>query len=253
MAKYAYNTLIISLLLIKISYATTTQTQDFYQNYCQKHPQVWQGYYNLGNINYDAHNINEALANYERALNQCKGTQAQESIFYNLGNCHYRQSQKVEALSQKETHLKESIKYYESALALNSAAQDTQHNLQVAKNALEALKKEKEKKEQNHNNDQQTNTNSNDQQNNSPKPQQNQNGPSAGHNNSGAPEQSPSPSTQPAPNNKNNSKQKQANSLPTPQVPKQQDMENILNSIKKDEKIFSNSSSNPPEPVLNNW
>ena len=91
-----------------------------------------EGYYNLANALYKAHNYKEALSMYKKSLSKNGSMKAE--ILHNIGNCYVQMSE-----------LKLAKKYYEEALksAQNSATKD---NLDRVNKAL--LKKQKKQKEQ---------------------------------------------------------------------------------------------------------
>ncbi|MDR0755382.1 MAG: tetratricopeptide repeat protein [Puniceicoccales bacterium] len=218
-----------------------------HQKYCEQHPDVWQGHYNLANIHYKEEAFDEAQISYEQALEKCTRPQEQESIFYNLGNTYYRQFQQTQDVKQQMASLEKSIKFFESTLALNAEAEDARHNLEVAKKAFEKLKKNQEQQDQEQPQDNSNNTSNDSNANNESSSKENE--PE-----NKAPEKQ---QQQQPPNRMNESAPQQA---PMPQQEKsQQEMETLLNSTKGDEKVlpmnFSNNSQNLPEDleVLHDW
>jgi tetratricopeptide (TPR) repeat protein len=212
-----------------------------HQKYCEQHPNVWQGHYNLANIHYKEEAFDEAQTSYEQALEKCTRPQEQESIFYNLGNTYYRQFQQTQDTKQQIACLEKSIKFFESALSLNAEAEDARHNLEITKKALEKLKKNQEQPNQEQPKDNSNNT-SND-------PNANNESPSK------EPENKAPEKPQDNRMDKNTPQQ-----TPMPQQEKsQQEMETLLNSTKGDERVlpinFSNDSQNLPEDpkVLHDW
>ena len=114
------------------------------ERYCQKYPQAWQGYYNLGRYYYQQEDFSAAESSFASALEKCQKPELQEAIFYNLGNTYFQQADDTENKEEKIPLLEKSIQNYESALSLNPEAEDTKHNLELAKKELEKLKKEQE-------------------------------------------------------------------------------------------------------------
>ncbi|MDR2769044.1 MAG: hypothetical protein LBB19_00580 [Puniceicoccales bacterium] len=215
-----------------------------HQKYCEQHPDVWQGHYNLANIHYKEEAFGEAQISYEQALEKCTRPQEQENIFYNLGNTYYRQFQQTQDAKQQIASLEKSIKFFESTLALNAEAEDARHNLEIAKKALEKLKKDQEQQNQEQAQDNSNNTSNDSNANNESPSQEPEN-------------KAPEKQQQQPPNRTNESAPPQA---PMPQQEKsQQEMETLLNSTKGDEKVlpmnFSNDSQNLPEDpkVLHDW
>ncbi|MDR0647374.1 MAG: tetratricopeptide repeat protein [Puniceicoccales bacterium] len=232
---------------------TLTAAKARHQKYCEQHPDVWQGHYNLANVHYKEEAFNEAQTSYEQALEKCTLPQDQESIFYNLGNTYYRQFQQTQDAKQQMASLEKSIKFFESALALNPKAADAQHNLEIAKKALEKLKKNQEQQKQEQPQDNSNNTSNDSNADNESSSKENEkekeketekesedkapDKPQANRMNENAPQQAPMPQ----------------------QERSQQEMETLLKSTKGDEKVlpinFSSDSQNLPEDprVLQDW
>lgn len=271
MGKCIFKFLFITELLLPSRTLWGADSQNFYQNYCKNHPQVWQGHYDLGNVNYQANKFEAAAQNYKQALDLCKDSQAQEHIFYNQGNCQYRQAQQEQDPKQKAEHLKESATCFESALALNPTAEDSKHNLEVVKKALKKLEEEQQQKNKQ---DKSEDKKDEDKKQNNPGANQNKNSPQDKENkensndNNGkgepkdqqkSPEQSPKQDqNNPAPQPANSDKKEQAQASPRPtELKNRQEMENLLNSTKNDEKIlpinFSNQPGTSSDSVLQDW
>ena len=248
------------------------------QKYCSKHPDLWQGFYNLGRDYYQAADFKNAEENFTTALQKCPEPNLQESIFYNLGNTYFKQFSEA-AKEQQISILEKCIQNYEGALVLNPDAEDTKKNLEIAKKLLEQLKKEQQqqqnkkndqdknksdkkndKKDSSEQQNQQQNSNSdkNDEQQNQQQDQQNspnsdkkdeqeeqQQNPSTPNN------QNPKPKDQQTKSAGNSDQQK------APQTPKQQEMENILQKEKNNERIlpinFSKNQNSSQDKVLKDW
>ena len=248
------------------------------QKYCSKHPDLWQGFYNLGRDYYQAADFKNAEENFSTALQKCPEPNLQESIFYNLGNTYFKQFSEA-SKEQQIPLLEKCIQNYESALALNPDAEDTKKNLEIAKKLLEQLKKEQQQQQNKKNNqdknksdkkndkkdsseqqNQQQNSNSDkkeDQQN----QQQNQQNSSNSDKKDEQEEQQQNPSK---PDNQNTQPKEQktnpagnADQQKAPQTPKQQEMENILQKEKNNERIlpmnFSKNQNSPQDKVLKDW
>ena len=121
------------------------------EHYCQKYPQEWQGHYNLGRYHYQQEEYASAESSFSTALEKCQKPELQEAIFYNLGNTYFQQADDAENKEEKIPLLEKSIQNYESALSLNPEAEDTKHNLELAKKELEKLKKEQDQQQKNQN------------------------------------------------------------------------------------------------------
>ena len=124
------------------------------QKYCTQHPDTWEGHYNLGRAFYLNSDFDNAEKHFVSALEKCPQPNKQESILYNLGNTNFREAQALKNSQNKIPRLGKSIQSYEGALALNKNADDTRHNLKVAKDLLNKLKQQQRKKQNNGKNDQ---------------------------------------------------------------------------------------------------
>jgi len=115
------------------------------ETYCQKHPDQWEGDYNLGREYYFNNDYENAREHFSSALKKSSQEQ-QEPIFFNLGNTYFQQAQTGDT-QQKIQLLEKSIQNYESALAWNQNAHDTKNNLRLAQKQLNELKKQNDDKE----------------------------------------------------------------------------------------------------------
>lgn len=202
------------------------------QNYCTKHPDKWQGHYNLGRLHYQSSDLENAEKCFSEAIQHCEQPEHQESILHNLGNTYFKQAEKAPEDQQKIPLLEKSVQNYEGAVALNKDAEDTQHNLEVAKKWLERLKKKQEQQQQQQSKDQKENDKdpNKDQQKDNKQNQQQQN---------------------------QQDQQKEQPQQPQPQSAKQQEMQNVLQKEQNNERIlpmnFSNNSNLPEDKVLKDW
>lgn len=247
------NIFLISLIAFFPSFvlnAAKTQQQKL-EHYCQKYPQEWQGHYNLGRHYYQQENFSLAESSFATSLEKCQKPQLQEAIFYNLGNTYFQQADNMENKEEKIPLLEKSIQNYESALSLNPTAEDTQHNLELAKKELEALKKEqqnqqKNKDQENQNKDQQDKENNS--QNKDKEKDQDQ-------------QKQSNNQQQNAPQNTNSEQQpKEKQNQPTEsnEQKNEKEMQAILQKAKNDEHILplnfsQDQASFPEENVLKNW
>lgn len=203
------------------------------QNYCEKHPNRWEGHYNLGRMHYQNSDLENAEKCFSESIQHCEQPERQEAILYNLGNTYFRKAEKAPDDQQKISLLEKSVQNYEGAIALNKDAEDTQHNLETAKKWLERLKKKQEKQEQQQQKkDQKEN-------------QQDRKKENKNDSNKDQPKE-------------NKQKQQQEQQQPQkPQDTKQQEMQNVLQKEQKNERIlpmnFSKNSNLPEDKVLKDW
>ena len=207
------------------------------QNYCIKHPDKWQGHYNLGRMYYQNSDLENAEKSFSESIQHCEQPEHQESILYNLGNTYFKQAEKAPEDQQKIPLLEKSVQNYEGAVALNKEAEDTQHNLEVAKKWLERLKKKQEQQQQ-QNKDQKENEQDRKKENKDPnKDQQKDN----------------------KQEQQQQNKQDQPKEQPQqqPQSAKRQEMQNVLQKEQNNERIlpinFSKNSNSPEDKVLKDW
>ena len=234
MNKIFYTFLLTASFAIAEDSAKTLQKM---QNYCIKHPDKWQGHYNLGRMYYQNLDLENAEKSFSESIQHCEQPEHQESILYNLGNTYFKQAEKAPEDQQKIPLLEKCIQNYEGAVALNKEAEDTQHNLAVAKKWLEQLKKKQEQQKQ-QNKDQKENEQDRKKENNkdSNKDQQKEN-------------------KQKQQEKEQQEKQQQQQSQP--QSAKQQEMQNVLQKEQNNERIlpinFSKNSNLPEDKVLKDW
>ena len=256
------------------------------EDYCKKHPDAWDGSYNLGREHYLNENYEAANKSFSEALKKCPQPDKQEQIFYNLGNTYYQQAQPLPNEDPtKVSMLEQSVQNYESALALNPKAEDTAHNLKLVKKLLKKLKKEQQKKKQSSVNEDNKDDHSqqdqpknspqgNDSKNPSPNDNQQQNEPEKSDqpnkDNSQQPDKQDSQgqndsqnqdSKAPSPQQPQNSpageekdaapKNNQGGAMPPPQGskkqdPKKQEMESILNHAQGQERLLPLNLNDKP-------
>lgn len=206
------------------------------KKYCQKNQETWEGNYNLAREYYSNDDFSNAQKHFEIALTKCP-QEKQEPVFYNLGNTYFQQAQIAES-QQKIPLLEKSVQNYESALAWNQEAKDTKNNLEIAKKQLEQL----QKNQQNQQNNQQGNNDNNSQ-------QQNNNSKNKPNNNDADPQSHQNNAPNSSQNTSVNSSQ---------QDKKKQEMKNILQKVKNDEKILptylsTENTSLPKDEILKDW
>jgi Ca-activated chloride channel homolog len=105
--------------------------------------------FNLGAAAYKAGRLDQAAEAFARAL-RSESSELQEKSFYNLGNTQFRLGeQKVETdPAQTMGAWQQSIDAYDRALALVGDDADAQHNREIARRALEELRKQQEQEQQ---------------------------------------------------------------------------------------------------------
>ena len=201
------------------------------EKYCEKHPKNWEANYNLGVEKYQLMDYAGAKQSFSKAIQICQNPEQQENTFYNLGCACFRH-----ALSNPEDQqiplLEESLQNYENALALKKS-EDTAHNIEVVKKYLKKRQKQKNKQQKKNPNRQKQQKNNPDQPKNDPNKDS---------------QKPPPPQNQPPP-------------PPSPPPPpkekvdlKQQEMDNILNREKRNEKMLPPSSDQGGnDPVIKDW
>lgn len=119
-----------------------------YQEATQKRPKDNRYHYNLGSSYYQVHNYEDALSEFNIAL-QTDSTKLQEKIFYNLGNTQYQLGAQTEK-EDPETTIKQwenAIKQYENTLELEPKNENAQHNLGFVKKRLQELKQKQQEQQ----------------------------------------------------------------------------------------------------------
>lgn len=205
----------------------TTKMLQKAQKYCEKHPDTWEGHYNLGCMHYQNSDLGKAEESFSKAIQCCKQPEHQESILYNLGNTYFREAEAVSEDQQRIPLLEKSVQNYEGAAALNKDAEDTQHNLATAKKWLERLKKKQEQQKDQKQNEQDRKK-ENNKENDKDKSKENK-----------------------------NEQQKEEQQQQKPQSMKQKEMQNVLQKEQNNERIlpinFNNNSNLPEDKVLKDW
>lgn len=96
-----------------------------------------QAKYNLGNSLYEQERFDEALEQYQAAINAAPNDETKSQAYHNLGN----------ALFNNEK-LKESLEAYKQALRYNPDDLDTKHNLSYAKQMLRQQQQQQQQEQQ---------------------------------------------------------------------------------------------------------
>jgi Ca-activated chloride channel family protein len=105
--------------------------------------------YNLGNAAYKAGEYNEAEEAFRKALDT-PDLKLQENSYYNLGNTQFKHGETMLKADSKRTIdlWEQALHSYDSALKLNPSA-DAQHNYDLVKQMLEQLKQQQQQQQQN--------------------------------------------------------------------------------------------------------
>jgi Ca-activated chloride channel family protein len=222
--------------------------------------------YDLGAAAYKAGEYSEAEDAFRKAL-ETPDLNLQERTYYNLGNSQFQHGVSMRKVDTDKTIAlwEQALHSYDSALKLKDA-NDTRHNYAVVKAELEELKKQQQQGKKNQKNSSQSNGSG------SSGDQSQQNGGQGDQGNS----QSPNDSGQ-NPQNGGSSSSAQSQNQPdapkgpvkaysgtrpqdlkNPTVGSRQDAENLLDSLKDDERHVSARSLNgdtqpPPTPSGKDW
>jgi Ca-activated chloride channel family protein len=254
-----------------------------YQKAVESQPARSDLQYNQGDAAYKAGEYSEAEEAFRKAL-ETPDLGLQENAYYNLGNAQYQHGDAMRKVDTKKTIglWEQALHSYDSALKLKTTA-DAKHNYDFVKEQLEQLKKQQQQQQQqdkqnqsNPDNKDQSGQNSPQDQNqgaqgnNQQQNQQGQNNPQNGGQNSSQPPQQPSdkngrqlPSGS---KDKNNSQLKtysgtRAEDQKDPGIKSRQDAENLLDSLKDDERhvtartlnALNGNNQPPPTPSGKDW
>ena len=257
------------------------QAMEDYQKAAQNQPARNDLDYNQGAAAYKAGDYSDAEEAFRKALDT-PDLGLQEQTYYNLGNSQYMDGAGLEKVDTKKTISlwEQALHSYDSALKLRDTA-DARHNYDFVKEKLEELKKQQQQKEQQNKQNQSKSDNkgqsgSNSQQsqdqggqgNNQPQdqhgqnnsqnggqnsPQQQAGGQTGQDQNSGSQNQQGQQQTSSSPNGKSNQVQAysgtRSQDQQDPRIKTRQDAENLLDSLKDDEKrITARSDDDPNQP-----
>ena len=94
-------------------------------------PEVPELHYNIGNVLYRKKRYQEALTEFNKALNT-NNPELQQKAYYNLGNCNYRLGEQLLKMGKSESieKFKQAIEAYKKALELNSQDMDAKYNIE---------------------------------------------------------------------------------------------------------------------------
>lgn len=90
----------------------------------------------------------EAATDHLNAALTSPDLQLQQRAYYNLGHARYRLGQDAAAPDKKQEQWQEAVKQFESALKLDPADADAQHNLEFVRKQLEELKQQQQQQQQ---------------------------------------------------------------------------------------------------------
>jgi Ca-activated chloride channel family protein len=244
--------------------------------------------YNQGDAAYKAGDYSDAEEAYRKALDT-PDLGLQEQTYYNLGNSQYKDGLGLQQVDTKKTISlwEQALHSYDSALKLKTTA-DAKHNYDFVKEKLEELKKQQQQKEQQQKQNQsksgnqgqsgdssQQSQDQGNQGNNQQQDQPGQNNQQNGGQNSSPPQsggqdQNSGSQNQPGGQQSGSSQNGKSNQVQAysgtrtqdkldPEIKTRQDAENLLDSLKDDEKRISARSIDdtnqqpPPTPSGKDW
>jgi len=262
------------------------QAMENYQKAAESAPARNDLQYNRGDSAYKAGEYSEAEEAFRKAL-ETPDLNLQEDTYYNLGNAQFEHGQAMQKVDTKKTIglWEQALHSYDSALKLKTTA-DAKHNYDYVKLKLEQLKQQQQKQDQ-QDKQNQSNSDKKDQSgqgspqdqgqggqgDNQQQNQQGQKNPQDGQNSSqnpqpqgGNPDQDQKPGSQdkngqqPSPGSKDSNNLKtysgtRAQDLKDPGIKSRQEAENLLDSLKDDERHVTaktlnmlNGNYQPPPP-----
>ena len=250
-----------------------------YQKAVDKDPARNDLEYNSGDAAYKAGEFSEAEAAYRKAL-ETPDLSLQEKTYYNLGNAQYEHGQMMQNVDSKKTIglWQQALHSYDSALKLKVTA-DAKHNYDFVKKKLEELKKQQQQKDQQDQNDK-SQSNSQDQsgqgspqnqggnqQDQSNNPSDSQNGqnpsPQQGDQKSGSDNKDQDGQSSTSSDQKKNAPVRaysgtRSQDQQDPGIKSRQDAENLLDSLKDDERhisarVLNGDNQPPPPPSGKDW
>jgi len=127
------------------------EASQFYSEASQQKAKDFGSHYNLGNAFYRKEMYEDAIAQYEKSLENAKNENQRVSALYNMGNAYFQQG-----------NSKRAVDFYKKALKLDPNNDKILHNLRIAQKKEEKKQNQSEKKsqkEQNQQDNQQQNNN----------------------------------------------------------------------------------------------
>ena len=248
-----------------------------YQKAAEQAPNRNDLQYNRGDAAYKAGEYSEAEEAYRKAL-ETPDLGLQEQTYYNLGNAQFQHGQALQKVDDKKTRKlwEDALHSYDSALKLKTTA-DARHNYDYVKQKLEELKKQQQQQGGQNKNSQdqdQSDNGSPQNQNGQPQNQSGQNNPQNGGQGSqqqpgGQSGQDQQSGSQGKDGQKQASGSKDKGDLKTysgqraqdkedPGIKSKEEAENLLDSLKDDERhinarSLNNDNQQPPPPSGKDW
>jgi Ca-activated chloride channel family protein len=251
-----------------------------YRNAAENQPARSDLQYNRGDAAYKAGEYSEAEEAFRKAL-ETPDLGLQEKTYYNLGNAQYQHGEEMRKVDTKKTIglWEQALHSYDSALKLKTTA-DARHNYEFVKEKLEQLKQQQQqqdKKDQADNKDQSgkdSQQGQGAQGDHQPQNQPGQSNPQHGGQNSSQPQQQAGDQQDQKPGSADKTGQqpssasKDGNNLRAysgtraqdqqdPGIKSKQDAENLLDSLKDDERHITaralNGNNQPPPPSGKDW
>ena len=252
------------------------QAMENYQKAAEGQPARNDLHYNAGAAAYKAGDYSEAEEAFRQAL-ETPDLALQENAYYNLGNAQYQDGAALQKVDSKKTIRlwEQALHSYDSALKLRTTA-DAKHNYDLVKEKLEQLKKQQQQQEQQDKQDSSNPDNKDQSGKDSPQDQgqdknqqpsqSGQNNPqNRGQNSSQSPQQTGNKPDGPKPGSadKDGNQVRAYSGTRTqdqqdPAIKSRQDAENLLDSLKDDERHFTARSFNqdnqpPPTASGKDW
>jgi Ca-activated chloride channel family protein len=248
------------------------QSMDGYEKAAESDPTRSDLEYDRGAAAYKAGEYSEAEEAFRKALDT-GDLHLQESAYYDLGNAQYQHGEEMQKVDTKKTISlwEKALHSYDSALKLKTTA-DARHNYEFVKEKLDQLKQQQQ---QNQQKDQGNQSGSQDQDQSGQSSRQNNNpngdqpNDQSGQNNPGKGRQESASEKSGGKNGQQSSASKDGNNLRTysgtraqdlqdPAIKSRQDAENLLDSLKDDERhvtarTLSGDNQQPPPPSGKDW
>ena len=119
------------------------EASQFYSEASQQKAKDFGSHYNLGNAFYRKEMYEDAIAQYEKSLENAENESQRVSALYNMGNAYFQQG-----------NSKKAVDSYKKALKLDPDNDKILHNLRIAQKKEEKKQKQSEKKSQKEQNQQ---------------------------------------------------------------------------------------------------
>ena len=119
------------------------EASQFYSEASQQKAKDFGSHYNLGNAFYRKEMYEDAIAQYEKSLENAENESQRVSALYNMGNAYFQQG-----------NSKKAVDFYKKALKLDPENDKILHNLRIAQKKEEKKQNQSEKKSQKEQNQQ---------------------------------------------------------------------------------------------------